>query len=88
VVFPTDAAHWKDFGLNPRRLRSSRTTASGSYSFTALPPGDYIVAAVKDEFGSTWQTPEMFETLSRIGSQVSIAEGDTRAHDLKMVVVR
>jgi uncharacterized protein (DUF2141 family) len=88
VVFPTDVAQWKDFGLNPRRLRSARATKSGSYSFTALPPGDYIVAAIKDDFASTWQTPETLETLSRLGSQVSIAEGDTRAHDLKMVAVR
>jgi hypothetical protein len=30
----------------------------------------------------------MLETLSRLGSQVSIAEGVTRAQDLQMVVVR
>jgi uncharacterized protein (DUF2141 family) len=88
VVFPADGAQWKDFGLNPRRLRSARATKSGSYTFNLLPPGDYIVAAIKDDFGSTWQTPEMLETLSRLGSQVSIVEGDTRAQDLKMVVVR
>jgi uncharacterized protein (DUF2141 family) len=88
VAFPADAAQWKDFGLNPRRLRSARVTKSGSYTFNALPPGDYVVAAVKDEFASTWQTPEVLETLSRLGSQVSVAEGDTRALDLKMVVVR
>jgi len=88
VMFPADAAQWKDFGLNPRRLRSARVTKSGSYTFTAVPPGDYVVAAVKDEFGSTWQTPEVLETLSRLGTQVSIAEGDTRALDLKTAVVR
>ena len=88
VAFPSDAAQWKDFGVNPRRFRSARVTKSGSYTFTALPPGDYVVAAVKDEFGSTWQTPEVLETLSRLGSQVSIAEGDTRTLDLKTAVVR
>ena len=88
VMFPTDAAQWKDFGPNPRRFRSARTTKAGSYTFNTLPPGDYVIAAVRDDFGSTWQTPEVLETLSRLGSQVSIAEGDTRALDLKMVVVR
>jgi protocatechuate 3,4-dioxygenase beta subunit len=88
VAFPADAAQWKDYGLNPRRFRSARATKSGSYTLNVLPPGDYIVAAVKDDFGSTWQTPEVLEALSRLGSQVSIAEGDTRALDLKMVVVR
>jgi uncharacterized protein (DUF2141 family) len=88
VVFPADNAQWKDFGLNTRRLRSARAAKSGSYSFTGLPSGDYIVAAIKDDFGGTWQNPEMLETLSRLGSHVSIAEGDTRAHDLKTAVVR
>lgn len=88
VVFPSDNAQWKDFGLNTRRLRSARAAKSGSYSFTGLPAGDYIVAAIKDDFGATWQTPAMLESLSRLGSHVSIAEGDTRALDLKMVVVR
>lgn len=88
VVFPTDTAQWQEFGLNPRRMRSVRVAKAGSYTFTGLPAGEYFVAAIKDELLPAWQYPEMLETLSRLASQISLSEGETRTQALKTVTVR
>jgi hypothetical protein len=87
VVFPADSAAWTSFGLNPRRMRAIRTTKSGTYTF-GFPPGEYVIAAVKEEHLGSWQYPEMLEALSRIGIHVRLTEGDTRTQDLKTGVVK
>jgi hypothetical protein len=88
VIFPADNSAWTGFGLNPRRMRSTRAAKSGAYTFSGLPPGEYIVAAMKDEAIGSWQHPEMLDALSRIGTSVRLLEGDTRTQDLKTGVVR
>jgi hypothetical protein len=88
VIFPADSATWTGFGLNPRRVRSIRSARNGKYTFGGVPPGEYVVAAVKEENLGSWQYPEMLEALSRIGSQVRLSEGDTRTQDLKTGVVK
>ena len=69
-------------------MRSTRPAKSGAYTFSGLPPGEYFVAAVKEENLGSWQYPDMLESLSRIGSQVRLSEGETRTQDLKTGVVK
>ncbi len=88
VVFPAESAAWSESGPFPRRMRSARPARTGTYTFTGLPPGEYFVAAIKEEFLSAWQYPEMLETLSRLANTVRLAEGETRTQDLKTAVVR
>ena len=38
IAFPTDARLWQDYGSNPRRLKTARTSPKGVYS-RAQPPG-------------------------------------------------
>lgn len=88
VIFPADSAAWTGFSLSLRRMRSARPAKTGTYTFGGLPPGEYVIAAVKEENLGSWQYPEMLEALSRIGSQVRLSEGDTRTQDLKTGVVK
>ena len=83
IVFPTDASAWIDFGSSPRRLRTSRTSKDGSYRFSALPPGDYLVAAVRGDIGGDWQNPSFLETISRTAARVSIGDGEKKTQDLR-----
>jgi len=83
VVFPADSAAWTDYGLNPRRVRSTRTTKSGAYTFTGLPAGDYCVAAIKEEAYGQWQDPQVLEELARRATQVRLADGEEKTQDLK-----
>jgi hypothetical protein len=46
AVFPAEPASATDDAPNLRRQRSTRANALGRFSFSALPPGDYLVTAV------------------------------------------
>ena len=83
MVFPADNSGWSDYGLNPRRVRSARTTKNGNYTFTGLPAGDYCVAAIREEAYGQWQDPQVLEELSRRGTQVRLEDGEEKTQDLK-----
>ena len=68
IVFPVEPSGWTQFGLNPRRLRSTRPSKTGVYTFTGLPAGDYYVAAIKEDGIAQWQDPQFLEDASRIGN--------------------
>ena len=87
LVFPTDRDTWGSSGLNPRRVRSTRTSKLGEYSFN-LPPGDYYLLAVPEELSSEWQDPEFLDAASRGATRVRIADGERRTQDLKTRDVR
>jgi len=83
VVFPSDPAMRIDFGSSPRRLRASRTSRDGRYRFSGLPPGDYLVAALRGDIGSDWQSPAFLETVSRTATKVTVSDGDRKTQDLR-----
>jgi len=83
IVFPTDAESWASSGLNPRRLRSTRTDRAGEYSLN-LPPGDYYVAAIRDDLAADWQDPEFLDAVSRSATRVRIVEGERHTQPLQM----
>jgi hypothetical protein len=82
VLFPSDPAGWTDFGVNPRRLRSTRPTSNGTYTFSGLPAGEYYVAAILEGAVSSWQDPQVLADLARTATAVRLAEGDTRTQDV------
>jgi uncharacterized protein (DUF2141 family) len=83
IVFPVEPSGWSQFGLNPRRLQSTRPWKSGAYTFTGLPAGDYYVAAINEDGIGQWQDPQFLEGVSRSATQVRLLDGDTRTQDLK-----
>lgn len=85
IALPVDQRAWSDDGVNPRRVRSTHAARNGSYTITALPPGDYSVVAIHEDTTPDWQDPRVLEGLARSGSDVRLAEGDTRLQDLKAV---
>jgi hypothetical protein len=87
VMFPADSSAWTDYGINPRRMRSVRPAKTGVYTIVGLPPGDYYVAAVREDSIAQWQDPQVLEALSRSAEQVRLSEGDPRTVDVRSVVV-
>ncbi len=88
IVFPSDSTAWVSNGLNPRRIRTVRTSANGSYKLSGLPPGGYYVAAVPDEIASDWQDPAFLQALAPTATQVTIDDGQKRAQDLRTTTVK
>jgi hypothetical protein len=88
LLFPTDPQGWSGYGQNPRRLKSARTTKMGEYSFSSVPAGDYYMIALPDEQAADWQDAQFLETLARVATQVTIADGEQKAQHLRMRGVR
>jgi hypothetical protein len=74
IAMPADPALWVDFGSYPRRLREGRPKRDGSFSFSGLPAGDYLVAAVPQDV-LDWTNPELLPVISRIATRTSVDEG-------------
>jgi hypothetical protein len=73
VAFPGDRRLW----INPgsRRFRSSGVDQKGAFTLTALPPGDYYLAAIEDRFGVIWQDANNLERLARTAARVTVIPG-------------
>ena len=88
VAFTTDTQLWQAPGANPRRLRGTRATARGQFGFGSLPPGEYYVAAIRDEDAGDWRDPATLEAISRVATRVGISEGEHRTISLELQDVR
>ncbi|HEY7475614.1 MAG TPA: carboxypeptidase-like regulatory domain-containing protein, partial [Vicinamibacterales bacterium] len=86
VIFPTDNRAWTY--NNPRRVRMTRASKSGTYTFNGLPDGDYFLIAIPEEVASDWQDPRFLEVMSREATRISMVEGDKRTQDLERKNVR
>jgi hypothetical protein len=86
-VFPADHRAWIENGMNPRRSRSTRAAANGTYTFTLLPAGDYLAVAVDRADEGNLQDPAFIEALSRLGTRVSVASAK-QAQDLTTMKVK
>jgi uncharacterized protein (DUF2141 family) len=80
IVFPTDRTLWLP---RARRLQASLVDSEGAYAFADLPPGEYVVAAVKDVEPGAWFDPAVLERLLPAGIKLAIAEGEQRALDIR-----
>jgi len=88
IVYPADATTWKSFGLNPRRMRMVRASQAGSFSFGSLPPGDYLLAAVPDEYSGEWSDPAYLEVLARVAMRVTVGEGERKVQEVEIHDIR
>jgi hypothetical protein len=88
LVFPTDSQRWINYGSNPRRLKSVRSTPQATFSIGSLPPGEYYAVAIPDEQTADWRDPKMLESLSRVATHVTIVEGEHRTIDLPLREVK
>jgi hypothetical protein len=88
IVFPSDNTTWLNTGLNPRRIRSTRTGPNGSYKLTGLPAGSYYVAAIPDESSGDWQDPKFLDMLTRSASQLTLDDGEKKTQNVRTTQVR
>ncbi|HEY6359059.1 MAG TPA: carboxypeptidase-like regulatory domain-containing protein, partial [Vicinamibacterales bacterium] len=85
VVFPPDRKAWG--WPNGLHTKSANASSTGAFSLT-LPPGDYEVAAVPDEWQSGWQDPSFLERLLPLATRIQLKEAETRTEDVKTVQIR
>jgi protocatechuate 3,4-dioxygenase beta subunit len=86
VVLPANRDWWYP---QSRRLKVGRATADGSFRVAGLPPGEYVVAAVNRFDGGAiageLNDQDVLDDLFARGERVTVAEGDRRTLDLRLL---
>jgi len=88
LLFNADAQSWNDAGPNSRRFRLARPNATGEFTLTAVPPGDYYVIAVPEDQAADWRAPATLDSLARAATPITIAEGEIRSVVLRPQDIR
>jgi protocatechuate 3,4-dioxygenase beta subunit len=88
VVFPADSMGWKQGIVNARRLRTMRSSTTGQFTLSGLPPGEYFIVAVNSEAAGEWQDPKFLESLTRVATRVALTDGEKKTQSLISRVVR
>jgi hypothetical protein len=81
VLFADDRDKWTPL---TRYLRSTRPDQDGRYKVRGLPPGRYLAVALDYIEPGEETNPETLDRLRASATRVTLAEGETRALDLKV----
>jgi hypothetical protein len=81
IAFPADPALWTD---GSRRIRSTRPTTAGMFSFADLPAGEYLLAALTETDPGEWQRPEFLRDVMPSAVKVTLGEGERKRQDLRI----
>jgi hypothetical protein len=80
IAFPADPKLWV---AQSRHIITARTDAAGSYRLSAVPAGDYLIAAVEDVEQGEWFDPEFLEQIKNEATRLRMGEGEQKTQDLK-----
>jgi hypothetical protein len=83
VIFPEDSKKW---GFPSRYIRSGRADQEGLFKIRALPPDEpYLAVAVDYLEEGEGGDPEFLEQMKDRATRLSIADGEIKALDLKLI---
>jgi hypothetical protein len=83
VVFPADAARWHDWS---RSMVATGSGESGHFVVTALPPGEYWVAAFDRSdaaIDGDWRNPEVLHRLTAGARRVTVRPGSRASTEVR-----
>ncbi len=84
-IFSENPAHWGWFGTSGRS-KVVRADENGRYDVKGLLPGRYLVVAMNEIDTDEWVDSEFLERLLPVATAVTIAEGETKTLELKLLV--
>jgi hypothetical protein len=88
IIFPVAREQWTSYGVTPPRIRSVRTTQTGTCVIDSLPAGDYFLVAVDAAQAGAWTDPAFFERASASAARVSVDWGERRPVSLTLKTLR
>ena len=81
VVFPDDEKLWT---FQSRFIKAARPDQEGKYRITALPAADYLIVAVQGLEDGQAGDPEFLASIKDAAARFDLAEGETKAVDVKL----
>jgi protocatechuate 3,4-dioxygenase beta subunit len=81
ILFAADRSYWR---ASARRIRATRPSTTGRFSFSGLPAGEYRLAAVTDVESGQWFDPAFLEQLQAASIAVTLVDGQARTQDLRV----
>lgn len=85
VAFPGDEKLWTS---QSRFIKASRPDQEGRYRINALPGGDYLIVALQSLEDGQAGDPDFLAAIKALGTEVAIADGESKAIDAKLSVVK
>lgn len=83
LIFPADERRW---GQMSRYVRFMPITAESRFEIRGVPPyDDYRIIAIPPIEDGLWTDPEFLRGLLDTSTRLSLAEGDTKTQDLRLV---
>jgi len=86
ALFPPDPRAWG--WPNGLHTKSAPVSASGAFTFSNLPAGDYMMVAIPDGWQNAWRDPAVLEKLAPQATRVQLRDGEARTEDLRTVTIR
>lgn len=87
LIFPADYAMAADTGMLAHRSRLVGVNSS-RFTVSALPPGNYLVAAISASETATWMNRDVIRAIASQATPVVLADRGDVTLDLKPVVIR
>lgn len=81
VVFPSNEKLWT---FQSRFIKAARPDQDGKYRVTGLPGESYLVMALQGLEDGQAGDPEFLATVKDLGTKLDIADGETKAVDVKL----
>jgi len=82
LAFTTDASLWRP---QSRQIMTTRPDQTGKYRIRGLPKGDYYLVAVDPAEQGEWFNPTYLDEHRQGAMKVTLADGDTKTQDFKVV---
>jgi hypothetical protein len=87
-LFPSNRARWVDARFGSRTFRVTRTSSTGAFTWTAVPPGDYLLVAVSDESAGDWPDEQFLVKLASLATPVKVSQGQAVKADLSVSAIK
>jgi hypothetical protein len=81
ILYPADERLWTP---GSRRIRSTRPSTDGRFTFAALPPGDYKLVALVDVEPGAASDPAFLQQVDAASTRITIRDGETKTQNLQV----
>lgn len=81
ILYPADERYWVP---QSRRIRSTRPSTDGQFSFTGIPAGDYKIVAMVDVEPGAWFDPSFLQQVDAASTRITIGDGEKKIQNLQI----